>query len=124
MKRALIVDDDPANAEIARFALQKAGYEVVHAANGRSAQARLKSTCFDLVILDLMLPDTDGFALLKTIRADPTTRSLPLFILTTLSEKSVREKAKDLGATGFLAKPFESRSLLEAVSPGSQADRF
>ncbi len=115
MKKVLVVDDDPVAAELVRYSIQKGGYEVVHAATGKEAEEELKREDLDLVILDLVLPDRDGFELLSAIRAGQTTSSLPVLIITTLTGRSLQEKAAALGADGFLNKPFTPEALQDSV---------
>jgi CheY-like chemotaxis protein len=78
----LVVDDEAANREWARNILEPAGFAVIQAAGGREAIALAKSRHPDLVLLDLMMPDVNGFEVVKALRADPATQRMPVMILT------------------------------------------
>jgi CheY-like chemotaxis protein len=102
----LYVEDDADIAEMYRFGLARAGYEVSIAPDGPRGLAMLRRGGFDLVLLDVMLPGgMDGIAILETIRADPELRSLPVAILSNsdLGRKH-HERARQLGILGWLTK--------------------
>ncbi len=86
MKSILVVDDDKQNRFLIRVFLQRLGYSVLEAEDGLQALRLLKTQRPDLIILDAMMPNMDGFTALKTIREDPATRDIPVIILTALDE--------------------------------------
>ena len=85
-KHILIVDDEPAIRDMVAFALRKAGFEPLHAADGREAQAVIADRVPDLVLLDWMLPGNSGLELARRWRRDPLTREVPIIMLTARGE--------------------------------------
>jgi two-component system, OmpR family, KDP operon response regulator KdpE len=117
MKRnsVLIVDDEPKIIRFVTTALNLAGYEIQAAASGREALQSIEASNFDLVILDLGLPDIDGFQVLKDIRA---VSNIPIVILTARDDEKDKVRGLELGADDYLTKPFGIRELearLQAV---------
>ena len=107
--RVLLVEDDARLAGMVADYLGEAGFRAVIAATGGDAQRLLKGEGFDAVILDLMLPDTDGLDLCRRIRADS---AIPLLMLTARGDPLDRVVGLELGADDYLPKPFEPRELL------------
>ena len=107
--RVLLVEDDARLARMVADYLGEAGIRSAIAGTGREAQRLLKRDAFDAVILDLMLPDTDGLDLCKQIRAEST---IPLLMLTARGDPLDRVVGLELGADDYLPKPFEPRELL------------
>ena len=107
--RVLLVEDDARLAGMVADYLGEAGIRSAIAGTGREAQRLLKHDAFDAVILDLMLPDTDGLDLCKQIRAEST---IPLLMLTARGDPLDRVVGLELGADDYLPKPFEPRELL------------
>jgi signal transduction histidine kinase/DNA-binding response OmpR family regulator len=81
-RRALVIDDDPATREMLRRMLQREGWSVGEAANGRAGLERVAATPFDLVLLDLMMPELDGFTFVERLRAEPASRAIPVLVVT------------------------------------------
>jgi DNA-binding response OmpR family regulator len=113
--RILVVDDEPDMLDLLRFNLTQAGYEVRTAANGTEGLRQAQRLLPDLVILDLMLPDVDGFTVCELLRRLPSTASIPVFMLTAMSGEIPRCHGFESGATEFLHKPIQTRDLLERV---------
>ncbi|MCX5747476.1 MAG: response regulator transcription factor [Proteobacteria bacterium] len=112
----LVVDDDPHIREVARFALVRAGHAVELATNGLEAEARLAHGGIDLVVLDVLMPELDGFGLCRRLRAeDPTRTPTPIVFLSSRGEEADRVLGLDLGADDYLAKPFSPRELVARV---------
>jgi two-component system alkaline phosphatase synthesis response regulator PhoP len=117
VRDVLIVDDEESILVPLAFLFKQAGYRVELARTGEEAQAKLAKSAYRLVILDLMLPEPDGFEILQALKAArPETRVL---VLTARGQEADRVKANALGAEAFLAKPFgidelmaEARKLL------------
>ena len=107
--RVLLVEDDARLAGMVADYLGEAGFRAVIAATGSDAQRLLKGEGFDAVILDLMLPDTDGLDLCRHIRAES---AIPLLMLTARGDPLDRVVGLELGADDYLPKPFEPRELL------------
>lgn len=113
--KILIVDDIPKNIQLAANILQKEGYQMAFAQNGKSALSQAQSNRFDLILLDVMMPDMDGFAVCEQLRKNSATRNIPLIFLTAknLSESIV--KGFEVGAMDYVTKPFHGAELLARV---------
>src|SRR6185369_14034407 len=97
--------------------LQKRGHSVVVAENGREAIDRLRQESFDLVLMDVQMPEMDGFEATRAIRLEEqgTKRHLPIVAMTAHALKGDKERCLDAGCDGYLAKPIDSQSLYETV---------
>lgn len=114
-KKILVVDDDVELVELVSFNLKQAGYAIGTAANGVEALKKTHLFMPDLIILDVMMPELDGFAVCEILRRDSTTSSIPIIMLTALSSELGRMAGLGSGATDFLSKPFSPRLLVERV---------
>ena len=115
-KKILVVDDEKHIVKIVEFNLKKCGYEVCVAYNGLEALEKVKSESPDLVILDVMMPELDGFGVCRKLRADPGTEDLPVIILTATGQEIDRDIASESGATAYMTKPFSPKLLLDKVT--------
>ncbi|MEL7625488.1 MAG: response regulator transcription factor [Anaerolineaceae bacterium] len=111
-KRILVVDDEKGLAKIIRLNLEQDGFEVVEAYNGTQAMEKLRTTLPDLVLLDVMMPDMDGFTVLKMIREIGNT---PVIMLTAKGEENDKVKGLELGADDYVTKPFSPRELTSRI---------
>jgi DNA-binding response OmpR family regulator len=107
--RILLVEDDARLAKMVADYLSEAGFRMTHAPTGADAEARLRRDNFDAIVLDLMLPDTDGLDLCRRIRAGS---AIPVLMLTARGDPLDRVIGLELGADDYLPKPFEPRELL------------
>ncbi|HLM92253.1 MAG TPA: response regulator transcription factor [Gaiellaceae bacterium] len=112
METVLVVDDEPTLREVVVRYLERAGYRALEAGDGDEAEALLRNRPPDLVILDLMLPGTDGLELCRRIRADS---ALPVIMLTARGEEADRIVGLELGADDYVTKPFSPRELVARV---------
>ena len=112
-RRILLVEDNQDLAGLVQMHLRDAGYGVAHAADGRTALRLLEDESFDLVILDVMLPDMDGLDVCRRLRSTP--RYLPTLMLTARSTEFDRVLGLEVGADDYLTKPFSIRELLARV---------
>jgi class 3 adenylate cyclase/CheY-like chemotaxis protein len=103
----LVVDDDEGNREILARRLRRQGYRVEVAAGGRQALGTLGATAVDLVLLDVMMPDMDGYAVLQRLKADARLRDIPVLMISALDELDSVVRCIQLGAEDYLSKPFE-----------------
>ncbi|MBC7715553.1 MAG: phosphate regulon transcriptional regulator PhoB [Pseudorhodobacter sp.] len=115
MSRILVVEDEPAIAELIAINMRHAGYEVTVAASSDQAQAAVDGVLPDLVVLDWMLPGQSGLALAKSWRAQARTRELPIIMLTARAEESDKVSGLDAGADDYLTKPFSTSELLARI---------
>jgi two-component system OmpR family response regulator len=113
MASVLVVDDDAHIREVARFALARAGHAVELAHDGEVAHERLARGGIDLVVLDVLMPELDGFALCRRLRA---TSRVSIVFLSSRGEEADRVLGLDLGADDYLAKPFSPRELVARVA--------
>lgn len=111
MTRVLIVEDHRDIAELLRYNLETDSLDVTVACDGGPALAELRANAFDLLVLDLMLPEMSGLEVCKAVRCDPLLRDLPILILTARGEESIRNLAFSLGANDYLLKPFHPGEL-------------
>jgi len=114
-KKILVVEDDPELVELLCFNLRKAGFSVGTATNGVDGLKKARSVGPDLILLDLMLPELDGFAVCDILRHDSATASIPIIILTAMSGQLSRFTGLDAGASDYITKPFSPRYLLERI---------
>ena len=103
----LVVDDSQDNRDMLARRLRRQGYEVLTADGGRSALSTLAATPVDLVLLDVMMPDLDGYAVLERLKADPERRDIPVLMISALDDLDSVVRCIQLGAEDYLGKPFE-----------------
>ena len=111
----LIVDDEPAQLELLRYNLEKAGFETVQADNGRRAIDLVEDADPDLVVLDWMMPEASGIDVCRELRARAATRLLPIIMLSARGEEGDRALGLDTGADDYITKPFSPRELVSRV---------
>lgn len=113
--KVLVVDDTPMNVKMLADILTFKGYQVVTAAGGSEGLAKVESEMPDLVLLDVMMPDIDGYAVCRAIRAKTETAILPVVMVTALDPARERVKGLEAGADDFLSKPIDQPELLARV---------
>jgi DNA-binding response OmpR family regulator len=113
--RILIVDDEPEIGRILSLILRGAGFEVAAVGGGRAALEHLAASATDLVLLDVIMPELDGFETLRRIRAAPATARVPVLMLTANAGAADRARAESLGADDFIAKPFDPADVVERI---------
>src|SRR5436190_2014911 len=109
--QVLIIEDDPRLVEVLADSLERESIRVSHAGRGMEAVGMVADGKYDLVLLDLGLPDTGGFEVLEQIKADPAGRNLPVILLTAWNGTHDKVRAFDLGAVDYITKPFELAEL-------------
>lgn len=114
-RRLLVVEDDEDILELVAYNLVKAGYRVTRAATGREALARVAEEPPDLVVLDLMLPETDGTEVCRRLKGDANTSAIPVVMLTAKGEESDIVAGLELGADDYITKPFSPKVLLARI---------
>lgn len=114
-KKILAVDDERHIVRLIQVNLERAGYEVVTAFDGREALIKIEEERPDMVVLDVMMPYMDGFETLKQIRANPLTRELPVIMLTAKAQDQDVFQGYSKGADIYLTKPFNPMELLTFV---------
>lgn len=114
-KKILAVDDERHIVRLVEVNLQRAGYEVVTAYDGREALEKVKAENPDLVVLDVMMPYMDGFEVLKHLKADPATAEIPVIMLTAKAQDADVFRGWQSGVDCYLTKPFNPMELLTFV---------
>lgn len=111
MNKILVVDDDIAINELIKINLDLWGYDVVNAFDGIQGYTLAKQEMPDLIILDVMMPDVDGYTVAKRVRENSTTKSIPILMLTAMGQLEDKVKGFDIGVDDYLVKPFEMEEL-------------
>lgn len=111
----LVVDDSPINVRLLETALSKEGYDVLTAENGPAARDIAATSRPDLILLDIMMPGEDGFAVIRFLKNNTTTTSIPVIFLTGVSEIESKIEGFELGAVDYILKPFHPREVLARV---------
>ncbi len=110
-KRILIADDSNSVRQMVRLTLEEAGYTVEAAEDGQDAVNRLSGQ-IDMVITDLHMPNLNGIGVIQAVRQHPDYKFVPVIVLTTESEATKKQEAKEVGATGWIIKPFDPQRLI------------
>ncbi|HVQ25961.1 MAG TPA: response regulator [Planctomycetota bacterium] len=116
MKRILVVEDEEEVAGLLKARLESNGYEVRLADRGRDALEAARADRPDLVVLDLMLPDMDGYAVSEQLRERYSSRALPILMLTARYQPRDKLLGFGMGADAFMTKPFNPRELLSTIA--------
>ena len=114
-KKVLIVDDEEHIRELIKFNLKKEGYDTEVAVNGTEALKIIREIKFDLILLDLMLPEIDGLEVCKEIRRNEETSDIPVMMITAKGEEFDKVLGLELGADDYITKPFSIRELMARV---------
>ena len=109
--RILIVDDIPQNVDLVSYLMRSEGYEVASASNGLEALAQVAAAPPDLILLDIMMPTLDGYAVCRQLKARPETRLVPIVLITALGDEADKLLGIEAGADDFLTKPFSHAEL-------------
>jgi len=113
--RILVVDDNPVNRELLASIVRKAGYDVVTAAGGREALAMARQKAFDLILLDIIMPEMDGFAVCKSLQDDLETRNVPVIMVSSLDLSETKIQCFAMGAMDYITKPFHRGEILARI---------
>lgn len=111
----LVVDDEPYMIRLLQHHVERAGYRMVKATNGREALERVRDSSPQLVLMDVMMPEMNGLTVLARLRADPATQNLPVIIMTANAQRFTREEAEAAGVSAFLTKPFSPTQLMSEI---------
>jgi two-component system sensor histidine kinase/response regulator len=113
--KVLIVDDELFNIDYLQQELEECNYDLITATNGRDALDQIRNEKPDLVLLDLMMPVVDGFAVLRQVKADPDLREIPIIIISAANNSRSVVKGIKLGAEDYITKPINEKFLLQKV---------
>jgi DNA-binding response OmpR family regulator len=114
--KILAVDDESELTDLMHYHLVRAGHAVTTAANGWEAIHAVRSNRPDIILLDLMLPDLDGFGVCEILRRDPATATIPIIIVSAWASTDSRNLGLELGALDYITKPFSPAELVARVN--------
>lgn len=114
-KTILVVDDSQSLRSLVKFVLENEGFRILLAENGKEALDKMTSEEIQLLVTDLHMPVMDGMELVKNVRGLKDYKYTPILILTTETNSQIKIKAKDLGATGWITKPFDNEKLIKVI---------
>ncbi len=115
MHKVLVVDDDPYILMSLEFLMKKNGFEVMVARNGKEALDIVNTSIPDLVLLDIMMPDVDGYAICRHIKSSKELNSTKVVFLSAKTREADIQKGLDLGAEMYISKPFSTRELVKKI---------
>ena len=115
MLHILIIEDDPEAAHILELSLKREGFKLSVAMDGTQGVSAIQSSRPDLILLDLMMPDIDGFEVTRRTRANPDTAGIPIIVVSARTQEADKLMAKQVGANGYLTKPYRRTDLLAAI---------
>lgn len=113
--KVLVAEDEPFIVECLDFLLKRSGFQMIAVSDGLAVFPALAKEKPDLLILDVMLPEMNGFDVLRRIRQDPVTATLPVLVLTAKGQSADRARILELGANEFVTKPFSNDDLMDRV---------
>ena len=114
--KILVVDDEPDIVEILQYNLEKEGYQVSTAYNGKDAIEKAKEEQPHLIILDIMMPDMDGFEVLEKVNENESHKDIKTLFLSAKNKPEDIEKGKQAGAVDYITKPFSTKKLIEKIT--------
>jgi len=114
-KKVLVIDDEPDFIDAVRMRLEANGYEVISSTDGRDGLDKAKKERPDAILLDLVMPELNGFAVLTSLKSDMKTRGIPVIILTAKTETEYALDAGKLGANDYLVKPPSMQKIVETI---------
>lgn len=124
MTKVLIVDDTPKNIQVAMHMLKNEGYHMFYAKNAMMALGLIKEKEFDLILLDIMMPDMDGFEVCATLKSDLKTANIPIIFLSGKDSQDDIQKAYEVGGIDYIIKPFIDIELKTKVAIHSELSRL
>ncbi|GAB4265202.1 MAG: response regulator [Thermoleophilia bacterium] len=116
MARIVVADDDPDILNIVSMSLEAMGHDVLRATNGRQAVELTRSHAPQLVVMDLMMPEMNGYEATAALKADPETADIPVLALTAKAMRGDEEKGRQAGVDAYVTKPFRISQVIEVVN--------
>ena len=114
--RILLVEDNEANRYLATFLLENSGHRVLHAGNGREAVIAAQNELPDLILMDIQMPEVDGYEAARRIKSEPHLAHIPIVAVTSYAMPGDREKAERAGFVGYLEKPIVTEMFVSAIT--------
>ncbi|MDD5729819.1 MAG: response regulator [Candidatus Omnitrophica bacterium] len=122
--KILVIDDEPNIVKVVESRLKANGYEIISASNGKDGLQKAKEAKPDLILLDISMPEMNGHEVLKKLREDEITKSIPVIMLTGKTEtEDVVKSVRDGGALDYILKPFVATSVLKKINSAIRFDR-
>ena len=115
-KTILVIDDSRTIRQLVSQTLESAGFDPVTADDGVDGLATFKEQRFDAVLTDINMPNLDGFGVMEGIRGGDVNRKVPILAITTESSQEFKDRARKLGATGWIVKPFDDKQLIDILN--------
>ena len=115
-KLILIVEDEPRNVTLLRDLLQVSGYKTIEATDGKQGVELAKARKPDLILMDIQMPEMDGLEATRILKADATTRNIPVLALTAYAMKGDEERILQAGCDGYITKPIDIQGLVKEVA--------
>lgn len=121
--RALVVEDNPANMKLITKVLKKRGYESIHAICGEDGVEKAASEHPDIILMDILLPDIDGFETTRRIRKIQSLKDTPIIAITSYAMAGDREKIIEAGCNGYFEKPIDPLTIMDEIETIIQRER-
>jgi two-component system cell cycle response regulator DivK len=121
--RILIVEDNMDNYQLVRFVLERAGYDVFLAVNGRDGVDAAHAQKPDLILMDLGMPEMDGWIATEKLKSNDVTKSIPLYVLTAHTLPHDRKRAIKAGCDGYVPKPIHMKSFVDVIEQALLAEK-
>jgi CheY-like chemotaxis protein len=121
-KKILIIEDNKDNSDLVGFLMESAGFEVLIAVDGFKGLALAAEHVPDLIVLDLMMPEMDGWEVAEKLRTDPTTAEIPIVVVSALADSENKRRGKEFGVVGYITKPLEDIVAFSEEIKGYLAD--
>ncbi|MCB1805256.1 MAG: response regulator [Candidatus Competibacteraceae bacterium] len=115
INKILVVDDSQAELENIKNIVQEAGYPVISATNGKEAFDLAKAELPDLIFMDIIMPDMDGYATCRLLASDNTTKQIPVVFVTSKNQKADRLWAQMQGGKAFISKPYQADDIIDQI---------
>ena len=116
MKTILLIEDNPEIRENTTEILELSGYKVIAADNGREGVEVAMTQKPDMILCDIMMPGLNGYEVIKEIKSDPLTSEIPFIYLTASGERGEVKMAMEMGASGYIRKPYDTKELMSVIS--------
>lgn len=116
VSKVLIVDDSPVDLQHLKSIVEDAGYQVITATSGRDAQEKAKTQRPDVILMDVVMDDVDGFEACRNITKDTSTANIPVFFVTSKNQKADRVWGELQGGKGMISKPYTRDQIVKAIS--------
>ena len=114
-RRILVIDDDEIHLKLVDAMLTPQGYEVHKLKDSKGAVDTARGRKPDIILLDVMMPDVDGYGALNALKNDPLTKSIPVVMVTSVGHELNKKLAEQLGASGYITKPIKLKELLKTI---------